>query len=275
MARPRTLGHPLPLAAVVVLVVNDHLLKGRGPGWLTGKLSDFAGLFFFPVLLTTAARALRLRRVTPWRAAWATAIAFAALKLFPPAHAAWVATLGPAVMDPTDLAALPCAFLAAAWMARSAPVVSPGLGVGDRFAVLAAAIASSATSAVHLPPCKAPAEVSVPALRLDQTCLTTTGVVLHRKGTAVRGTLVVGTRGGACPLGQAMQLEVRRGTLLFRTGGAFSGTPPATVEQGTVSLDVAFTLPADVDGGCEGLVPHLLEGGRRIELPVQSCEVGP
>src|SRR5690242_20127817 len=50
--------HPLPLAAVAVLAINDHLLKGAGvlPGWLTGKLSDIAGLFFFPLLLTALAR---------------------------------------------------------------------------------------------------------------------------------------------------------------------------------------------------------------------------
>lgn len=44
--------HPAPLVALAVLIVNDHVLKGRGPGWLTGKLSDFAGVLFFPLLLT-------------------------------------------------------------------------------------------------------------------------------------------------------------------------------------------------------------------------------
>lgn len=36
---------------MVILLVNDHLLKGMCPGVVTGKLSDFAGLFFFPWLL--------------------------------------------------------------------------------------------------------------------------------------------------------------------------------------------------------------------------------
>jgi hypothetical protein len=37
------------------LLINDHLLKGSGwlPGWLTGKLSDFAFLVVVPVLGTT------------------------------------------------------------------------------------------------------------------------------------------------------------------------------------------------------------------------------
>ncbi|MFH2006146.1 MAG: hypothetical protein ABI333_06135 [bacterium] len=46
--------HPWPLLAMAMLGVNDHLLKGSGwlPGWVTGKLSDFSGLFWFPLFLT-------------------------------------------------------------------------------------------------------------------------------------------------------------------------------------------------------------------------------
>lgn len=49
-------AHPWPLLAMALLGVNDHLLKGSGwlPGWMTGKLSDFAGLFFFPLFVTAA-----------------------------------------------------------------------------------------------------------------------------------------------------------------------------------------------------------------------------
>ncbi|MCP4500324.1 MAG: hypothetical protein GY822_10230 [Deltaproteobacteria bacterium] len=46
---------PLPMFCLAILVANDHFLKGSGllPGWLTGKLSDVTGLFFFPLLLLT------------------------------------------------------------------------------------------------------------------------------------------------------------------------------------------------------------------------------
>ena len=39
--------------ALVVLLANDWLFKGHGilPNWLTGKLSDFAGLIVAPVSL--------------------------------------------------------------------------------------------------------------------------------------------------------------------------------------------------------------------------------
>lgn len=43
--------HPLPLLAVVLTAVNDHYLKYQYPGMITGKLSDFTGLFYFPLFL--------------------------------------------------------------------------------------------------------------------------------------------------------------------------------------------------------------------------------
>ena len=43
--------HPLCLLSVFLLGLNDHYLKWEHPSYLTGKLSDFAGLVFFPLLL--------------------------------------------------------------------------------------------------------------------------------------------------------------------------------------------------------------------------------
>jgi hypothetical protein len=43
--------HPVTLTGVVLLAVNDHLLKARYPGPVTGKLSDLAGLLVLPPLL--------------------------------------------------------------------------------------------------------------------------------------------------------------------------------------------------------------------------------
>lgn len=45
------LTHPLAIGSVLVLVLNDHVFKDAHPSWLTGKLSDVAGLVFFPLLL--------------------------------------------------------------------------------------------------------------------------------------------------------------------------------------------------------------------------------
>ena len=41
------------------MIVNDRVLKVRYPSEVTGKLSDFAGLVFFPLFLVAAAEALR------------------------------------------------------------------------------------------------------------------------------------------------------------------------------------------------------------------------
>lgn len=53
------LGHPVFVVALAVLVLNDQLLKGAGvvPGWLTGKLSDLAGMIVAPVLAAVVLRA--------------------------------------------------------------------------------------------------------------------------------------------------------------------------------------------------------------------------
>ncbi len=48
-----TLLSPLFILSVGLMLVNDHILKGAGilPQNITGKLSDFAFLFFVPVVV--------------------------------------------------------------------------------------------------------------------------------------------------------------------------------------------------------------------------------
>jgi hypothetical protein len=48
------LFHPLTLVSVFLLVLNDHYLKAAFPSALTGKLSDFAGMFAAPLVLYSA-----------------------------------------------------------------------------------------------------------------------------------------------------------------------------------------------------------------------------
>src|SRR5690606_18791254 len=49
---------PVTVASVIVLLLNDHVLKQAWPGFVTGKLSDVAGLVVAPPL----AALLLLRR---------------------------------------------------------------------------------------------------------------------------------------------------------------------------------------------------------------------
>lgn len=43
---------PLPLAAVGLLALNDHVLKSAYGNWITGKLSDVAICFFLPLFVS-------------------------------------------------------------------------------------------------------------------------------------------------------------------------------------------------------------------------------
>ena len=43
--------HPMALLSLLFLILNDHVLKERFHNAITGKLSDFAGLVFFPLLV--------------------------------------------------------------------------------------------------------------------------------------------------------------------------------------------------------------------------------
>ena len=56
---PEFLAWP-PLLAVVLFTFNNFWLKGRAPGLLSGKLSDFAACFFLPLFLSAL-----LAHVTP------------------------------------------------------------------------------------------------------------------------------------------------------------------------------------------------------------------
>ncbi len=45
------LRHPLVLLSLLLTFVNDQYVKYAFPGLIAGKISDFAGLFYFPFFL--------------------------------------------------------------------------------------------------------------------------------------------------------------------------------------------------------------------------------
>jgi len=113
------LAHPFSVAAVVLLVLNDHVLKARFPGWATGNLSDVAGLVFAPALLAVALSFLVRQRALAPIALVTTGGLFTIVKTSEPAagvaSAAWSVVNGPSTVlaDVTDLLALPA--LALSW----------------------------------------------------------------------------------------------------------------------------------------------------------------
>jgi hypothetical protein len=127
-AGPREFFSAPPLVAVAVLALNDHVLKARVPGLLTGKLSDLAGCFLLPLfasaLLAYATRwPLRLRLGF---GAGATALLFGAVKTSAAAAGVVAGALSAAgapiglprsaiVADASDLVALPLVAVAVLW----------------------------------------------------------------------------------------------------------------------------------------------------------------
>ena len=49
--RQVTFADPTVICSVVLLLLNDRVLKGDGPPWLTGKLSDFAGVYLVAMIV--------------------------------------------------------------------------------------------------------------------------------------------------------------------------------------------------------------------------------
>jgi hypothetical protein len=139
--------HPGTIGSLAILILNDHLGKARWPGLVTGKLSDIAGLIFFPIILlgvssmaTDWRRGSSVRHGVPSTHARAavtlTACAFVAVKTIPVVALSYSITLGwiqwpfrtivhllsgsgvpasvPVIVhaDPTDLIALPAVLAA-------------------------------------------------------------------------------------------------------------------------------------------------------------------
>ncbi|HEY8134815.1 MAG TPA: hypothetical protein VIF08_02155 [Candidatus Limnocylindrales bacterium] len=121
--------HPVAMAAIALLILNDHVLKSAYPGPITGKISDFMGLLFFPLAVQAAveigARIVGRDATANQRvllvAIAATGIVFTAVKLIPEINVVaelaigWlqVADTRPRIaLDATDLIALPALLMA-------------------------------------------------------------------------------------------------------------------------------------------------------------------
>lgn len=147
------LGRPLWWVALILLVGNDRLLKGAGiaPGWLTGKLSDFAFLVVAPVLCGTLLP-IRVPRRRELAIAAVTGV-FAAAKLSPAFSDGLVVLLARAGLawrlwpDPTDLIALAVVPFTFRLLGESRAAPTRARRLGERAGVIFGAAACLATSA--------------------------------------------------------------------------------------------------------------------------------
>ena len=137
------------LIALSLLAINDALLKSRFPGFVSGKLSDIAGLFAFVVFIS----ALIPRRRTAIGIVVAFAFTWWKSPLSQPLIDAWnrlgTFAIGRTI-DFTDLAALAIIPIALAWivqreeLARVEPRRSMTLAIGAL-----SLVAFTATSVAH------------------------------------------------------------------------------------------------------------------------------
>jgi hypothetical protein len=138
------LTSPVFACTVLMLAVNDHLLKQRWPGLITGKLSDFAGVIMVAILLTAILKQPRLAFAL-------TGVSFVILKSIPAAATLAAPILGGStVTDQSDLVALVGLVPLWYWMRSLCLNTDPG-GILialplQLFALGAAALTMSATS---------------------------------------------------------------------------------------------------------------------------------
>ncbi|MEO8696239.1 MAG: hypothetical protein ABI658_22170 [Acidimicrobiales bacterium] len=121
--RVRQFADPTVISAVVLLLLNDRVLKGNGPAWLTGKLSDVAGVYLVAMIVGIVT-------ARPDVAVATTAVGFGMIKLsYGAAQLAAPVLGGVTRQDHTDLVALLA--LVPAWLVlrrTPSPLVSGSVG---------------------------------------------------------------------------------------------------------------------------------------------------
>jgi hypothetical protein len=155
-AAARALVSAPVVGSIALMVTNDHFLKGSGlfPGLVTGKLSDFAFLFFAPIVLAALTRARSVAALLGCYAA-PTGL-FVAINVSADASAWFAATMSrlyPMVLwpDVEDLVALASAPLSWWYLSRQTHVEGRPRAFPSRLVTVAAALACLATSPVRPP----------------------------------------------------------------------------------------------------------------------------
>jgi hypothetical protein len=141
------------------MTLNDHVLKGAGilPPLVTGKLSDFAFLFFAPIILAFVTKSRSLAALAVCYAA--PSLLYVAINVSPALSDGFAALMSLVVPmqlwpDPEDLVAL--AILPLSWrylvaQGKARAVAKKGGSTGHKLVVVAAALSCLATSPPRTP----------------------------------------------------------------------------------------------------------------------------
>jgi hypothetical protein len=153
------LAHPTSFISILLLLFNDMVVKYYWPGWISGKLSDLAGLYFFPfligVLLSLFAKHLGLHPEKVGKISIAvTGVWFALIKLSPAANHLTSSlvelildTPSNIALDPSDLVAS-VSLIPAWWLWKSIRPVQPRWS--SLLILIVASFATMATSCMPI-----------------------------------------------------------------------------------------------------------------------------
>lgn len=162
-----SLSHPVAVSVVLILLVNDYLLKPYSPSWWTGKLSDAAWLVIMPlviaalVALIVPPRAQHAERIIGPAAFVPCAVCFTALKASPETNR-WLLESARrltgipwhTLSDPSDLLVLPVIGIGWLLWARSNHKVSrPSARRWPVLALAALALLADAPAPFHAIAC--------------------------------------------------------------------------------------------------------------------------
>jgi hypothetical protein len=263
----REVGAPLPLAALALLAVNDHLLKPLLHDALTGKLSDVAICFLLPLLVSAAlgvAVGWSARRRLWIGAAIATAV-FASLELSDAAVGLYRQVFGRvATRDATDLLTLlvvPLAVVYGRWRSRRAP------GARPRWAAAAGALAlagGAVALAASGPPEKCGHYTAPVVFQVHGDCGPDGLIVVQANQS--EGTLRIANPGalGLPPLdsgqnaagsylGTSCPYTLAQGEWQVTVGGCVTPTASASADAGDADAgdaDAGGTDAGGIDAGC-------------------------
>lgn len=239
-SRP-SLAHPIPIAAALLLALNDHVLKGAHvlPGIVTGKLSDVCGLFVLPIVIA----AITNRRVL---ACAIVLVGFSLVKIEPHANAMWCALFGKTLIDPTDLFALPAIFASFVWMKKERTISSPWM---QRAGVILSGVACLATSAPAHPP--RPPDAPAPIARTGPSC-----AIIRVDGASAEGNQTTIHLSLENKTNDACDVTIDRAFVMGRAGNVETSATGRTGvirvnPQSSTVATIAFALPYPI--GCQGI----------------------